>query len=404
MRAVDDAAIRACNNLTRRWIDQVGTDESFVLSGAGAWLVLAALARGATGDARAELEDAVGVSATDVPARMSAVATLLSTTPGVASALGVWANPSVPIRDDFIDALPDVTVEALPRDVALLDRWVRSRTSEMISSFPAPVTPETLLVAASVLGAEADWVHPFDEGMGRWRGTGDWIPWLYHRTSDRSQAAIIESPHARVGRVVCATASGFDVHLVTGAIDVEPVSVLAAGLDALDGSGTVIDGASLRRGDDAGCLTTRKVRSHRPELVVGLPGFEIDSSWDLTAHGGCFGLTTATDSTRGHFGAISPEPLAIEAAGQKCVAGVLGDRLPSRRSNLRSDHGRGRPAGHDAHGRVSEPGPTVRLPRRAPRDIARPVRGLGTGARRTGRQARCAHRLTVAQAIAVRLS
>jgi serine protease inhibitor len=319
--AVDDVAIRACNNLTRRWVDQVRTDESFVLSGSGAWLVLAALARGATGDARPELENAVGMSAADVPERMSAVTTLLSATPGVASALGVWANLSVPIRDDFIEALPDVTIEALPRDVDLLDRWVRSQTREMISSFPAPVTPETLLVAASVVAAEADWVHPFDEGMGRWRGIGDWIPWLYHRTGDRSQAAIIESPHARVGRVVCATASGFDVHLVTGAIDADPASVLAAGLDALEGSATIVDGASLRRGDDAGCLTTRKVRSHGPELVVGLPGFEIDSSWDLTAHSACFGLTTATDSTRGHFGEISPEPLAIEAAGQRCVAG-----------------------------------------------------------------------------------
>ena len=48
------------NRLTMDWVRGLTSDSSFVVSGAGAWALLAAPARGAHGVARAELENAVG--------------------------------------------------------------------------------------------------------------------------------------------------------------------------------------------------------------------------------------------------------------------------------------------------------------------------------------------------------
>jgi hypothetical protein len=134
----------------------------------------------------------------------------------------------------------------------------------------------------------------------------------------------LQTEEVRVGRVIRTTDSSFDVHLLTGDEGMGPSEVLSVGLSPLTDNETisVVPGTKLQAGDTAGCLTVNDRSYGEPNLWISLPPFKVSSEWKMTHHSETFGLTTATDNSRGHFDRLSPEPLAIGACTQAATASL----------------------------------------------------------------------------------
>ena len=60
--------------------------------------------------------------------------------------------------------------------------------------------------------------------------------------------------------------------------------------------------------------------SPTPSVILSVPYFEIEVEHDLLPHADVFGLLSATDTSRGHFPGLSPEPLAVSQAKQAVLA------------------------------------------------------------------------------------
>lgn len=98
--------------------------------------------------------------------------------------------------------------------------------------------------------------------------------------------------------------------------------VLAAGVGALQRAYPAVPGDRLSYGEPGPGVTVSRVPSsdRQPYLSVTTVPFEVTAQHDLLDHAGLFGLTAATDDSRGHFPGISGEPLAVGAAGQTVTA------------------------------------------------------------------------------------
>jgi serine protease inhibitor len=311
--ALDDRDVVApCNGLTSRWVATLREADS-VLSGAGAWLALAMVLSGAEGEAQRELESALLVEKGDAAGSARHLLEQVRSHDGMQAAVGLWTRPVVPVRDRFVAAVAPMAVGTLPDDLSVLDRWVADATSGILNRFPRVASPETLMVVASVLAAEADWVAPFSEEAEGW---------LHRREANLDAAALLRGETLTVSRVVCETVADFDVHLVAGAEGERPGAVLGLGIAALSDGAEVVRGSELRRGDAGGCLRVEEVAASGPDpqLQVSLPRFEISSDHDLLTRHELFGLTAAMDRSHGHFPGISDVELAVEAVAQSALA------------------------------------------------------------------------------------
>src|SRR6478609_3700386 len=105
------------NALTRRWILEQDWASGAVLSGVGVWPLLAALAAGASGPARDELEAATGVEQGDAARGVAELVAAVRSAPCLRLALGAWARAAVPLAEMWTAALPDVATGSLPIDV-----------------------------------------------------------------------------------------------------------------------------------------------------------------------------------------------------------------------------------------------------------------------------------------------
>ena len=242
--------------------------------------------------------------------------------PDLALASGIWARPGITVFDSFAAPLIDLTVAELPDSPEPLDRWTATATDGMIASFPAPVTPESRLVAATAMAANLEWVHPFVADAGSWwHGAHHDHTRLRRSTTSVDDAAIVEGD-TPISRLRCATTAEVDVLLVAGDVRSSPAAVLTTALDALTGDATVTSGSALDVGAAAGALMVTEVPSSdpEPELEVTVPAFEVTARHDLMANPRRFGLATASDARTGHFPHLADEPLAIEGAAQSAMA------------------------------------------------------------------------------------
>ncbi|CAL9677495.1 hypothetical protein SUDANB1_08172 [Streptomyces sp. enrichment culture] len=109
-----------------------------------------------------------------------------------------------------------------------------------------------------------------------------------------------------------------------GLIDrMQPVQVLRAGVDILAGRCAVVPGPRLPYGNAGPGRLVEKVRRTRPEsplLDVATVAYHMNASHDLLALHRLFGLTTAQDTSRGHFPGVGDFPLAIGSAEQNIMA------------------------------------------------------------------------------------
>src|ERR1700738_4745770 len=91
------AAVAAANRLTARWADSWDGGGT-VLSGVGAWPLLAALSEAASGAARDELADAAGVPGGSRLDGAHDVLRVLDRSLAVHYALGLWTAASLPVK------------------------------------------------------------------------------------------------------------------------------------------------------------------------------------------------------------------------------------------------------------------------------------------------------------------
>ncbi len=184
--------------------------------------------------------------------------------------------------------LPDGIVAPIT-DQSALDAWAAAHTRGMIPAFPLQLQPSDLLILATALAAETEWVTPFTDTDG-----------TLHRYGAQRSADILGD---NVIRVIVEGRDDLDVHLLSGA------DTLGTGIAALAGDVAAMPASELPIGTDRPGLRVREVSAATPGDLFRLtvPAFDISDAHDLTDHVDLFGLRTALDATRGHFPGLAPD-------------------------------------------------------------------------------------------------
>ncbi len=328
-----NTTIRAVNRLTARWAEQAVTgDDGTVLTAAGVWPLLALLADGAAGPAREELSEALGISAGSAAGAARELLAGLSGVRGLQAATGLWTRQDLPLEQRWLDALPDGSRGLLSGDAdtdgKALDAWAAERTDGLIERMPVafPPPPGRLeLVLASALTTRLRWIRPFtprpfEPYEGPWAGRI--LSGLHRSTSLLDRVRVARTPAGPVTVLEVVGDGGVDVHLVLGEPDAAPGRVVSAGISVVTRAAPATGASLLPEGTPGPGLRIETVRSPDPEpwLHVSTVAFEVSAEHDLLRHAGLFGLTTASDANRGHFPAISSEPLAVGGARQSAMA------------------------------------------------------------------------------------
>ncbi|WP_223832965.1 serpin family protein [Streptomyces venezuelae] len=336
--------VRAVNRLTAKWAATESADRGTVFSAPGVWPLLAFLADGATGAARAELSEAVGLPADEAAAGARELLAALDRVRGMDAALGLWTRRTLTLREAWRDGVPVDALGVLTgdpaADAAALDAWAAERTGGQIRQLPAHPDESTEFVLASALALRTEWLRPFDEG---WMipETGPWqdrtLAGLHRSTSLLDRVGVAQAAAGAVTGLKVLGSTGIDVHLLLGEDHMGPGAVLGAGVDALARRIPVVPGTHLPYGEVGPGLEVRRVRSMSPRpptLHVATVAFTSTSRHDLMERHELFGLTTAknaSDTTamaEGHFPGIAVEPLALRKGEQTATAtfGALGFR------------------------------------------------------------------------------
>ncbi|MFI6459308.1 serpin family protein [Streptomyces sp. NPDC050538] len=330
------SAVDAANRLTARWADAVTGGSVF--SAAGVWPLLAFLADGASGAARAELADAVGMPADQAAAAARELLAAMGSMPGLNSALGLWTRPELAVREEWRAGLPADTHGVLAGDLQVcqkeLDSWAAERTDGLIERMPVTLDPGVLMVLASALALRTEWPRPFSElrlgpDAGPWQGRQ--LVGLYRTGVRLDRVGVVSGPHGYVTELKVPGDNGIDVHLLLGEPRMTPGQVLGTGVDVLGRRLAVVPSGQLPYGDVGPGLRVEQQRCaipQPPELHVTTVAYDMRARHDLLDLPGLFGLTTAKDTGAGHFPGISPNPLAIGQAEQSAMAqfGALGFR------------------------------------------------------------------------------
>jgi serine protease inhibitor len=314
------------NALTARWAG--GVDGGTVFSAAGVWPLLALLADGAGGAARAELADAVGMPADQSAAAARELLGGLAAMRDVDSALGLWTKRTLELREAWAAGLPaeahGVLTGDLDADRTALDAWAAKRTGGLIERMPVALTDDTELVLASALTLRTEWLRPFDEVPMESLYWSDRVPLGLRRSSALlDRIGVADTPDGHVTRLKVLGKSAVDVHLLLGEEGMTSGQVLGAGVGILDGRHPVVPGDQLPYGEPGPGLSVAKERCTSPQppsLDVTTVAYDMSARHDLLRLHRLFGLTAARDDTYGHFPGISPFPLAIGSAEQSTTA------------------------------------------------------------------------------------
>ncbi|GAA3975465.1 serpin family protein [Streptomyces plumbiresistens] len=328
---VTNTTIRAANALTARWAGSA--EGGTVFSAPGVWPLLAFLADGATGAARAEIAQALGVPAGETAAAGRELLAAMAHIRGLDTAVGLWTERTLEPREEWEAALPAGTRGVLTGDTAAdqeaLDAWAAKRTDGMVERMPVALTDRTKMVLASALALRTEWLRPFREGplmpqTGPWQGRV--LRGLRRSSELLDRVGVADTPHGHVTELKVLGDTAVDVHLLLGEEGMTAGQVLGAGVDVLARRCPVVAGSQLPYGEVGPGLHVVKERRARPlppTLEVVTPAFRLDARHDLLKLPRVFGLSTALDTSTGHFPGISALPLAIGSA-QQCATATFG--------------------------------------------------------------------------------
>jgi hypothetical protein len=333
---VPKATVRAVNALTARWA--AVADGGTVFSAAGVWPLLAFLADGSGGAARAELADAVGMPTDQSADAARELLAALDAMRGVDSALGLWTKRTLELREPWGAGLPTeahgVLTGELRADQEALDAWALKRTGGLIERMPVVLRDDTEMVLASALALRTEWLRRFRDGWlcpeaGPWRDRT--LLGLRRESVLLDRVGVADTADGFVTELKVLGNTAVDVHLLLGEERMTPGQVLGAGVGILDRRFAVVPGSRLSYGDVGPGLRVEKERClspRPPTLDVTTVAYDMRARHDLLALHRLFGLGAARDSAGGHFPGISDVPLAIGSAEQSTMArfGALGFR------------------------------------------------------------------------------
>ncbi len=321
--------VAASNELTRRWVDAIGTSPgNFVLSGAATWPLLSVLAFGSEGATRNELEGALGMPADAALEEGLALLHDLERNPDTASALGIWIRDDVELKDDWVEALPQNVIGRLSgvpgRDRATLDSWVEDTTSGILKQLPTSIDEETLMLLAQALVLRTQWVSTFEDypwhpRSGSW--TGRELRGLFGRFHDLDRVVVFDSDRGPLTTFRSIGREGVDVYLTLGAEELSTTTVLAEAITALTGGSNGRSGTELAIGYTAPGIAVREERTFDPDhpsILVQTVRFDIEVHHQLLEHADVFGLTSASQLL--DFVGIGSPPLQIGSAKQAARA------------------------------------------------------------------------------------
>ncbi|MFE1884810.1 serpin family protein [Streptomyces diastatochromogenes] len=334
---VGNATVGAVNGLTARWAS-AAAPEGTAFSAAGVWPLLAFLADGAAGAARAELAQALGVPADQAAAAARELLAALEPVSGLDAALGLWTHRTLQLREEWRAGLPAGTHGVFGEDLVTaqerLDAWAAERTGGLVERMPVTLTREARMVLASALTLRTDWRQPFTETMlrpdsGPWQGRS--LLGLQRRSVRPDRVGVTSTPDGFVTALTVPGDNGIDVHLVLGEERMTPGQVLTAGVGVVQRTLALTGGGQLPFGHVGPGLHVEQQPALAPEpitLDVRTVAYEVRADHDLLALHALFGLTTAQDDRQGHFPGVSAMPLAAGAARQSALArfGALGFR------------------------------------------------------------------------------
>ncbi|MFF2194163.1 serpin family protein [Streptomyces sp. NPDC058157] len=327
-----NSTVRAVNRLTARWAAAHGGDAGTVFTAAGVWPLLAPLADGAAGPARAELAEALGIPAERAAGAARELLAALDGVRGLRSATALWTRADLPLEPAWLERLAPGSHGTLSGTAEAghkaLDAWADRRTGGLVKHMPVTLTegPDgTRLVLASALTLKTKWVRPFFEwprepSEGPWSGRS--LQMLHRTTALPDRAAVAEGPHGAVTLLEVVGDTGVDVHLLLGEAGAGPGGVLTTGVEAVTRARPVTPASLLPEGRPGPGLTVTRELALTPEprLVVETPAFEVRAEHDLLRRARLFGLEAACDNSRGHFPGVGSEPLAVGSARQSAMA------------------------------------------------------------------------------------
>ncbi|MER6070931.1 serpin family protein [Streptomyces sp. NPDC001817] len=328
--------VRRVNGLTARWAQAL--PEGTVFSAPGVWPLLAFLADGAAGPARAELSEALGLVADQAAGAARELLGTLRSVSGLDAALGLWTHQALPLREEWRSGLPAGTYGVFGDDLVTaqerLDAWVAERTGGLVERMPVTLTRDARMVLACALALRTTWRQPFTElplrpDSGPWQGRT--LRGLHRRSVRPDRVGVTGTADGFVTALTVPGDNGIDVHLVLGEERMTPGQVLAAGVGIVARALPLTGGGALPHGHVGPGLYVEQQPAVEPgplTLDVRTVAYEVRADHDLLALAGLFGLTAATDARHGHFPGISDHPLAIGAARQSALAqfGPLGFR------------------------------------------------------------------------------
>ncbi|MFB7181569.1 serpin family protein [Streptomyces sp. NPDC056257] len=327
-----NSTVRAVNRLTTRWAAAAQApagDENTVFTAAGLWPLLALLADGSGGPARAELAQALGIPAEAAGQAARELLAALAGVRGLRTATGLWTDAGLPLEEDWAAKLPAGARGTLTgdpdADAKVLDAWASDRTDGLIERMPVVLEESTLMVLASALALRLRWIQPFDEWPGE-PHTGPWagrrVRMLHRSTSLLDRVRVAHGPSGAATLLEVVGAAGVDVHLVLGEPEAPAADTLTTGIAAVTKALPATGASLLPDGRPGPGLAVGTVAAHSPEprLDIQTVAFEVRSEHDLLDHARLFGLETATDTDRGHFPGVSSRPLAVTSARQSALA------------------------------------------------------------------------------------
>ncbi|WP_405526440.1 serpin family protein [Streptomyces avidinii] len=331
---VATTTVRAVNGLTARWAE--ASEGGTAFSAAGVWPLLAHLADGAEGGARAQLAEALGLPAGQAAHAARDLLAAMGAMQGLETGLGLWTKRTLKLRKEWEGGLPADVHGVLTGDPTAdrraLDAWTVKRTGGLIDRMPVTLTGDTQMVLASALTMRTRWLSPFHETELE----TEYEPWateprlgLWRSSTVLDRVGVAETPGGYVTELKVLGNNALDVHLLLGEEGMRPGQVLGAGVDILAGRCAVVPGPRLPFGNVGPGLQVERVRCTRPQppsLEVKTVAYNVNASHDLLKLHRLFGLTAARDTSRGHFPGISDFPLAIGSAEQNTMAkfGALG--------------------------------------------------------------------------------
>ncbi|MEM8926499.1 MAG: serpin family protein [Actinomycetota bacterium] len=294
---------RAVNGLGRRFHPVDG--EPYIASGAGLWVVLAALLAGAEGGTADELEEALGIDRRNAARLASEMTAWLQAHPGTSLAAGLWSATADILTPDYVAALDRFTTGPIPPK-AELDRWAAEQTEGAIPTFPLEPDPETIILIASAILAQGRWNQPFEEG---WDGGS-----LRRIAMLDDSVGLIAHDSSLYSRVIVTSQTHLDVHLVAGDGEADAADVVEAGFAAVDGRAPVLPGTSLEDGDAGGALQVRTIESMETQLrlSVAVPAFTLRTQHDLLARPSELGLAAATSAAADFSSMSDHQPIVSQ--------------------------------------------------------------------------------------------